>query len=161
MNNLEFLKSIMRYNPEDGKFLATSNRGPSRIGEEKGWVDHYGYRMIQVKGKTYKAHRLAFAFMGQDIPKFVDHINGERSDNRWLNLRPATRSQNMQNQRKRSDNISGVKGAHWCKTNKKWVAQISINGSRKFIGYFPDLIGAELAVRKVRDGLHMEYANHG
>lgn len=68
--------------------------------------------------------------------RHVDHINGIRNDNRWSNLRIATRQQNNSNVKKRVDNQSGVKGVHWSKPDRKWVAGIRVNGTRYHLGYF-------------------------
>ena len=71
--------------------------------------------------------------------KFVDHRNGDGLDNRRSNLRPATSSQNMHNQRLRTNNTSGVKGVYWSKAAKKWVARISVNYKRVYLGLFDDV----------------------
>lgn len=72
----------------------------------------------------------------------VDHINGDRSDNRWANLRQATQSQNSMNIGRRSTNVSGFKGVHWNKATQKWRACITINQKKFHLGLFQT---AELA----------------
>jgi hypothetical protein len=82
-------------------------------------------------------HRLAwFLAYRQSPPDVIDHINGNPSDNRLANLRPATRTQNLINSKLRVDNSSGFKGVSWNKKSEKWVAQIQIRGKRHRIGFF-------------------------
>ena len=104
------------------------------------------YVILTYKHKMYKAHRLAFLYMEGYFPEYdVDHKNGIRNDNRWLNLRHAMRRCNMQNQKINSRNKSGFPGVHWHKYNKKWVAQIKINQKLIFLGYYNSSLEAALA----------------
>ena len=66
----------------------------------------------------------------------MDHVNGDRADNRWCNLREATQSQNQANTSMRADNISGYKGVCWHKGHRKWTAKIQVSGERRYLGYF-------------------------
>jgi hypothetical protein len=108
------------------------------VGEISGWVESItGYRHICIDGCTYKAHRLAYLYMTGEWPKDqIDHINMDKNDNRWGNLRAATRSQNMANTRARTDNISGFKGVVWMKRQHEWAARIGVNGKQIHLGYF-------------------------
>lgn len=157
------LKEILHYDPETGVF--TWLVSPSR-GTKKGMVaghDHKssGYRVIAIKRKLIPAHRLAFLYMTGSIPEFVDHINMIKLDNRWVNLRPATKSENNRNQKLRKDNKSGVKGVKWNKANKKWQVQITVNGHRMHLGLWDDLEAAELVSILAREKYHGEFANYG
>lgn len=71
--------------------------------------------------------------------EIVDHIYGKRFDNRTSQLRIASRAQNNQNKRTRSDNTSGVVGVYWSNNRNKWYAQITIDGKTKSLGYYADL----------------------
>lgn len=66
----------------------------------------------------------------------IDHVNMDRSDNRWVNLREATNKQNMENRGRQSNNTSGIVGVSWSATRGKWVAGIKHHGRRKNLGYF-------------------------
>lgn len=93
--------------------------------------------MIGIDGTRYLAHRLAFLYMTGAWPDCdVDHINLDRADNRWGNLRQATRSQNMANGKLRSSNTSGFKGVTWVSRLSKWRAEIVKDGRKKAIGHF-------------------------
>lgn len=95
-----------------------------------------GYVRIYIDGKPYKAHRLAWLYIhGQWPGKFIDHINGDKSDNRASNLREADRAQNGANIALKSHNTSGLKGVSWYAPNGKWKAQIQVRGQKIFLGY--------------------------
>lgn len=162
MISQERLKELFTYAPETGVFVRNINVGNRKVGEVAGTVDKKtGYRVIQIDGKFYKAHRLAFLYMGKDIPNFVDHINGQQDDNRWENIRPATIVQNNQNAKSRKDNSSGVKGVSWCKRERKWIGYVYANGRAVLRKYYKDLISAELEVKRVRSEHHGEFVNNG
>lgn len=74
--------------------------------------------------------------------EMVDHIYGKRYDNRTSKLRIASRTQNNQNKRTRSDNTSGVTGVYWSNNKNKWYSQITIDNKTKSLGYYKDLIDA-------------------
>lgn len=81
------------------------------------------YRLIAVNQRRYLAHRVIWAMMMGEWPQEeIDHINQDRSDNRWRNLRAATRSQNACNITMPSNNTSGVMGVHWWETGQLWQA---------------------------------------
>jgi hypothetical protein len=133
-----------------------------KIGEIAGFINKTnGYRIMKVYGKTYSVHQIVFLMNHGFIPKEIDHINGNRADNRIENLREVTRSQNQMNIGLRKTNTSGVKNVHWKKQHKKWQVSMYIHGKRKDFGRYDDLELAELVAMEVRDKYHGEYANHG
>ena len=89
-----------------------------------GTVNSIGYRVVTYKGKKIHAHRLIWLWHGKDLPKMIDHINGDTTDNRIENLRPSDNSTNQCNSKLKSLNTSGVRGVSWCNTYNKWVVQI-------------------------------------
>lgn len=117
----------IRYNPETGIFTWNVSRGKARKGSPAG---HYnkdnGYIEIQVRGVKYYAHRLAFLLMGEEIPEIVDHINRDRTDNRWCNLRKADYTLNSHNSSIRRNNTSGVRFVSWDSANQKWRVAIKM-----------------------------------
>lgn len=134
------LKRIFNYDPKTGLFtrlVATNNS--VKVGDVANSHSH-GYIAIQIVGKNYRVHRLAWLYMTGDFPKQeIDHINGVRNDNRWNNLRDVTPSVNKQNQRKpRIDNTSGYAGVGWRKDIGKWYVQIRVNKKKIHLGLFTD-----------------------
>jgi hypothetical protein len=91
-------------------------------------------------------------------PFCIDHANGKRSDNRFENLREATKSQNNCNRDKRSDNITGFKGVHWEKARKKWRASICIGGKQECIGRYETKEQAAAAYDERARAIHGEFA---
>lgn len=131
----EHLKSILEYSPETGVFTRLVDfASNARKGLPTGNIQSSGYVQISIKSRWYVAHRLAWFWMtGEWPPAEIDHINRIRSDNRWANLRPATRSQNMMNKghRRKTDLPRGV----W-KTGNRYQAQIRLDGKFTHIGMF-------------------------
>ena len=137
------LRELLEYDPDSGLWVwigRDNNRCPP--GKIAGTVDKKGYVVIQVDGRFYKAHRLAWLYMIDVWPKNqIDHINLVKADNRWVNLREATRSQNGANRLAPINNTSGFKGVVWNKTAKKWEAAgyATIFGVKKrfYLGVYP------------------------
>jgi len=128
------LKRLVRYSPDNGVFTWLLDRSDKvkAGGIAGGASKSSGYKRICIDYKLYPQHRLAFLYMEGDFPPcLVDHINGDRSDNRWCNLRRADDVQNAQNKGVRSDNTSGHIGVWKPKGRDKWVAQLC----GKHIGY--------------------------
>ncbi len=90
-----------------------------------------GYQVIRLSGRLYLAHRLAWLWMTGDWPQEVDHINGLKHDNRWINLRMATRVQNMRNMHKRR-----LKGVSWDKRRNNYRCYLTQNGRQIHLGIF-------------------------
>jgi hypothetical protein len=114
----------MSYNPITG--VITNKRTPNRTPKP----NNYGYIVYKLDGKSFKAHRLAFVLMTGDFPRGeVDHINRVRHDNRWLNLRDVTQSENQLNAVVSANNTSGHIGISHI-PNGKWKAQFQriVNG---------------------------------
>lgn len=134
----EELKAELHYNPDTGVFTrlkkSIHNAGSGTVSK------HTGYRAVGVKGKQIYAHRLAFLYMTGVWPKHqVDHINGDRDDNRWVNLRDATPLVNQQNltaaQTNNRTGFLGVTFAPKRRGGKKYVAQLFAEGKRRHCSY--------------------------
>ncbi len=153
--SLQRLKSLLRYEPNSGNFIRIQcNQQPGVVGAIAGNKHSRGYWEIRLEDNTYLAHRLAFFYMTGAWPaNDVDHINGIRDDNRWSNLRMATRSQNMQNVRKaQKNNRLGILGVQ--KHGRKFRATIALNGQRIRIGSFDTPEQASAAYIEKKRELH-------
>ena len=139
------LKNILHYDKETGVFTWLSSVVMRKVkpGSIAGTVNKEGYRQLSIYGKSLYVHRLAFLYMLGYMPEGdVDHIDRNPSNNRWVNLREVSRSCNMRNCGNREDNVTGVKGVCWHKTNGRWVASIRINRRDIHLGSFNDFTEA-------------------
>jgi hypothetical protein len=158
----EYLKSILDYNIDTGVFTwKVSKAQRTKIGDVAGWINN-GYREIEIDNKHYKAHRLAWLYVNGGMPEnLIDHIDGERSNNKISNLRESTHQTNSENYKTPKTNKSGVKNVSWYKSLNKWVVSISVKKIKKTIGYFDDIELAELVAIEARNKYRGEFANHG
>lgn len=159
----EYLKSILSYDLTTG--LLTWVKRTARnieIGSVAGSTHKLtGYVSVGVQGRRYQVHRLVFRYvMGNWPPQYVDHINHNRSDNRWVNLRLVDRTDNMRNQLKYINNKSGRTGVYYDETSGKWRAQIRVAGRGVYLGCFHELEDAIVA-RDAADTAYDFHNNHG
>jgi len=136
---MDICNEYLNYNPENGVFRwVKKSKRSTKLNSIAGHKNSIGYIQIRLKGKIYLAHRLAFLLENKYLPKCVDHINRNPSDNRISNLREATQAQNTLNRATPKHNISGYKGVHFDKSRKKWMAYINVNSKRINLGRFLD-----------------------
>lgn len=156
------LKDVLNYNENTGQFTWIKRPcSQAIVGEIAGWKTEYGYWRISLFHKRYAAHRLAWFYVYGEWPKKqLDHIDGNRSNNRIDNLRDAAQFDNSQNRYKPSkNNKSGFLGVHFNKYSKKWVAMIMINGKSHFLGGFKSPEMASEAYLSAKTTLH-PFSNH-
>lgn len=141
MENLSaaILRELLDYDASTGVF--TRKKAVARktkIGAIAGWVDANGYVQITVNGKRYKGHRLAWMYVHGEFPSgVVDHINGNRADNRISNLRDVSMTENAHNRRCANRNSkTGLMGASLHRPSGRWKAQIRINYKSIHLGVF-------------------------
>jgi hypothetical protein len=161
----ERLRELFEYRDHESQpfiwKISLSNR--VKIGDVAGCSTSVsGYCQVGIDDTYLRIHRLVWIYHNGDIPDkmFVDHIDGDKLNNRIENLRLATRSQNQHNCKKQSNNTSGVKGIGWNKQRKKWRARITINGKSIWLGYYNTIEEAEAAITAARNNLHGEFARH-
>ena len=163
--DIEYLRKCLDYDPETGifrwKYRPDMRQQVNTLFEGKiaGRIHHTGYRVITLNSRKYLAHRLAWLFCHGDLPEGLemDHINGDRADNRIANLRFVTTSQNQMN-RKSENNLP--LGVCFSKSAGKYQAQITINGKYKYLGLFTCPIEAGEAYKRAANELFGEYAAH-
>lgn len=145
---------LVTYNPLTGKFY-------SKKGDEKRMiVDHRGYLRLAVGSyKSLIAHRVAWAIYYGELPcTHIDHIDGDKKNNKIENLRICTHNQNQHNQGIRSNNTSGYKGVSFSKHLMKWQAQICCNKKVTSLGFFNLKEDAAHAYDKAAIEAHGEFA---
>lgn len=154
------LMELLHYDPNNGVFTWAKSRPGCRKGDPCGRISAFGYHEIGIDGHLRRANRMAYLYMtGENPPENmdVDHINLDKADNRWANLRLANRSQNNANSRKRSHNTSGVKNVVWDKSRNCWRAQICINGKKINLGRFSKIDDAVAKIEAVARRAWGEY----
>ncbi|MBS6034018.1 MAG: HNH endonuclease [Pantoea sp.] len=135
----EFVKQNFVYDPESGLFTWSENcKSKWCRGKPAGSVSKaHGYITLWVNGGNYYAHVIAWLYMTGKMPEGdIDHADGDRANNKFSNLREASRSQNMANLKLNSKNSSGYKGVHYVARVNKWVASIGDGGRNCHLGYF-------------------------
>lgn len=174
------LRQMLRLDPDTGK-LYWRERGPewfndgfrtpehnmgiwnARYANTEAFTsyDTNGYFRGKILGKAYASHRVVWTIYYGEWPKDqIDHINGIRDDNRIVNLRVVSNSENSRNIKIPATNTSGKIGVSWKKPNKKWQAQIKVNGSIIYLGLFADKRDA-VEARKAAEIKHGFHKNHG
>ena len=157
----QLVQSLFDY--KDGAlYWKVSKTNSIRVGNQAGTsVNDAGYNIVGICGKTYRLHRVIFLYHYGYLPKNVDHIDGNRSNNNIDNLRSADDFQNSRNSKLSKRNTSGVKNVCWARHVNKWQVQVRRGSSKKYLGLYEDLELAELVAIEARNLYHKEYANHG
>lgn len=132
---LERLIELLSYDSVTGTFTWKTSRQKCEKGSVAGTLHALGYRHIKIDGVRYLEHQLAWYYIHGKLPEGeIDHINGIRNDNRIVNLRDVSKSENQRNSGIRKDNTTGVTGV--TRDGSRWKAQIRINGKKKNLGRF-------------------------
>lgn len=150
------LNSLLEYNFDSG-ILTWKDRPDSKTFRNAGkpalnYIDDNGYRIGKLLSVgNVKAHRVIWKMVHGDDPNVIDHINGDRVDNRIENLRSVSRSENARNLGLQSNNTSGYNGVYWYPKRDVWMVSIRVGGARKTLGYFKDKRRAIAARRNADD----------
>ncbi len=150
------VRELLSYDLGSGEFKWIKPRSGVSLKKPAGTVNRNGYLDIRIDRKIYAAHRLAWLYVnGEWPPGMLDHINGNRMDNRILNLRSVSNTVNQQNQRHaRADNKVGLLGVNFEKGSGKYKAQIRHNGKKLLVGRFDDPMAAHAAYIQAKRVLH-------
>ncbi len=145
--DVNLIKEHLSYDPEIGILTWIKSSGDRKpVGSAAGYRAQSGYIMVGLAGKEYRAHRLAWILQtGELPPKFLDHENGQRDDNRWSNLRAATKQQNTRNRVKNVGCTSVYKGVSWHKKSKLWRSYSCVDGRYVHLGNFESEVEAAKA----------------
>lgn len=152
------LRELLHYDPETGAFTWLRQRGKGKIkpGTPAGGIcKRFGYVFIRADDGLYRAHRLAWLYMTGAWPlESIDHIDRDKANNRWSNLRAATPAENGQNCRLRRDNKTGHTGVFWDEKRQLYLASIVKDKRTHWLGRYPTLEEA-LSVRlRAKESLH-------
>ena len=141
------VKAKLNYDELTGIFTWINSENPKiKNGDVAGSVNRNGYCYIGLYGEVYRAHRLAWLYItGKNPTAQIDHINGNKADNRFENLREASNLKNTRNRNLNSNNKSGYRGVSWASHANKWVAHAMSKGKRKKLGYFDTALQASKA----------------
>jgi hypothetical protein len=150
----EQVRAVLNYDPLTGVFHWAVRRSPKvKAGDRAGARNNEGYVGIEFNERSYKAHRLAWLVTHGEWPAGeIDHINGDRGDNRIANLRVGSKAQNQQNRKLNKDNTSGHIGVH--PRGRKWGASIAYLGKQRYLGTFATVEDAAAAYRKAKADHH-------
>lgn len=159
--NAEYLREILKYNPATGEITwKKPNANNVKQGQRAGAVNSRGYTKIGIHSIEYMAHRIAWTYMTGEDPgdMLIDHIDGDTTNNRFNNLRLASKAENTRNAKKYKHNTSGFKGVCWHNETKKWRAQIRCDYRLVHLGLFDTPELAHMAYCKAAAELHGEFA---
>lgn len=144
----ERVNELFEYSPDSGDLR---NR---RLKRTAGWINNRGYRVVEVDGSQYVAHRIIWLMQNGEFPSgVIDHIDGNSANNAWANLRECTQQQNSCNQKAARD---GLKGAYEDKSGK-WSSSIFANGKKTYLGTFGTEQEAHEAYILASTRLHGEF----
>jgi hypothetical protein len=155
--SLDILKASIIYNPDTGELFRR------KTGKPLATVSKHGYGVLRIDRTQYRSHRVAYMLAtGEDPGEMeVDHIDGNKLNNRASNLRLATRRENQRNRGLSKVNATGVKGVTWNRETRRYVTRMRVGGRNMWFGSFPSLEEAGVAIRAAREQLHGDFANHG
>jgi hypothetical protein len=151
------LRELLHYDPETGEFLWRTTGKGRRQDCRAGTIESpRGYVFINIDGRIWRSHRLAWLYVHGEWPKQqIDHINGNKTDNRIANLRDVSSGENTQNRSAPlSNNKSGFLGVTWKKTLGRWVANICHCGTPQYLGAFDTPEEASAAYLAAKRRLH-------
>jgi len=163
MNHItqEKVKYLFDYISSGNLIRRVSINNNAKAGDVVGSKRKGGYKAVRIDYTLFSVHRLIFLWHHGYLPDFVDHKDGDTSNNKIKNLRACSNAQNLWNSKLGKNNTSGVKGVSWYKNYQKWRAQICFKGKRIQVGYFDTIPEAKKALQKEREKYHGEFANHG
>jgi hypothetical protein len=130
------LKELVSYDKETGNFFRNVPVANIKAGLVVARPAKNGYVRMHIDGHLYYLHRLAWFYEHNEWPIAIDHIDGNKQNNKIENLRSATYGQNMQNTSAKTKAASGFKGAYFHPKTKNWQSKIMLDGKTKSLGYY-------------------------
>jgi hypothetical protein len=158
------IRQYFDYNPETGELrwrIGSRRRPAGELAGAPAYLKEKGRISVGFRNRDYKAHIIAWVCQTGEWPTHqIDHINEDPSDNRWSNLRQATKSENMRNITRIKSNTSGYKGVSFHKPTAKWRASIKADGIQYYLGLFSTVEEAAHAYAQTAQKLHGVFAKH-
>jgi hypothetical protein len=142
---------------KDGVLYWKNAQRPSFNGKKAGYDNGSGYKKVSIYGKQYYAHRIIYLMQHGVMPKLVDHIDGNPSNNAIENLREANSSQNMMNSFQKANNLSGHRNVRYNKDRHNYSVYITLDGKQTFFGSYDDVELAGLVADEARRKHHGEF----
>ena len=163
---LEYIHSRFEYNPELGRLISKISSGTHKYrhikGElVKGAATGDGYREIFFRNHRLREHRLIYLMCHGFLPEMLDHIDGNKLNNKIENLRSCSGSQNQFNKKIPKNNTTGFKGILFNKKENRYFGRVRVSGKQYNTKRTKSLTEAVLLLRNLRENLHGEYFNHG
>jgi hypothetical protein len=172
--DVALLHELLSYDPETGALIWKPRAASCFVHEAKcaswntrfagklaGHIHPDGYRHLKVSYQEFVAHRVIWAMQTGAWPEDqIDHIDGNKSNNAWANLRPSSDVENRKNMPRQRNNTSGVVGVVWFKPSLKWRAYINVDAKSIHLGYFVNFDDA-VAARKAAEERFGFHENHG
>jgi len=156
----ELIQSLL-YDLDTGLFIWNVKKRKVKFGSAAGTIRHDGYIGIKINYNLYLSHRLAWFYVHKKWPaQYIDHINGDRADNRISNLREVDKEQDAKNRGILKNNKTGFMGVCWDKNRKKYAAQITVKGKMINLGRYKKILNA-IKVRKEAEIQYGFHVNHG
>jgi hypothetical protein len=145
---------------KDGILYWKKSKRKIKVGDVAGHFSK-GYLVTKFNYKNYYNHRLIYLYHHNKLPNYIDHINGNKADNRIENLRETSLTENQFNRTTNNNSSSGIKNISWFSPSNKWRVVCQINKKFKHFGLYDNLYDASHVARRIRNKYHGEFVNHG
>ena len=152
---LETVNHLFEY--KDGNLYWKNPVHKKNLGKIAGYDNGYGYKKVDIKGKQYYVHRIVYLIQHGTMPKLIDHIDGNPSNNAIENLREANSSQNMMNSLQTRKCLSGYRNVRYAKDRNNYSVYITLNGKQNYFGSYEDVELAGLVAEEARRKYHGEF----
>jgi hypothetical protein len=161
-NDLTYEQAHTLFTYKDGHLYWKVDRRNCSRGSLAGSREPKGYWRIGYEGKSYKAHRVIWVMHGNHPVPVLDHIDGDRLNNKIENLRAASFGENNLNSKLQKRNTYGVKGLRWFAGRNKWIGVIRHKGKQYYTKGFSSEDKDECirALKALREFLHGDFARH-
>jgi hypothetical protein len=159
---LEQSEALKLFEYRDGRLYckkkSNSKSNRVKIGQEVGHLSSSEYLRTKIHYKEYFIHKIVFLMHHGYTPQIVDHIDGDRQNNKIENLRAVNLSQNQHNRTIDKRNTSGYKNVSWSKNSNKWQVSLCVSLKYIHIGFFADIELADLVAQEARAKYHGQFA---